>query len=75
MPIFEFKCKECGSKFEKIVFKQLEEAEIKCPNCESSQIEKLISAPGSVGVSSGVSSDFSGSSCSTGCCSCSVKTD
>lgn len=61
MPIFEFKCLKCGKKFEKIIFRPLNEVEIICPDCESLEVEKLISAPGSIGASE------SNNSCSTGC--------
>lgn len=69
MPIFEFKCNSCGKSFEKIVFKVLEQERIICPNCGSESCQKLISAPGSVGVGS---SDKSSTvnACSTGCCGC-----
>lgn len=43
MPIFEYKCKSCGHKFEELVLEEREK--IQCPKCKSSQLEKLISAP------------------------------
>lgn len=74
MPIYEFKCKKCGKHFERIVFKPLNEVEVICPNCESKEIEKQISAPGSVGVSE-KSAVSSAPSCSAGCCGCPSKFD
>jgi putative FmdB family regulatory protein len=65
MPIFEFTCNKCGKSFEKILFKPLENASIVCPECGSSDIQKLISAPGSVGVKGGSNDSHS---CSGGCC-------
>ncbi len=67
MPIFEFKCNVCGRMFEKIVFKRLEDCEIVCPDCQSKDVQKLISAPGSVSGSSNESYS------SGGCSSCSSK--
>ena len=49
MPIFEYRCQKCGVKYEKIVFNR-EAPPPECPGCGSAEVEKLISAPGSVGV-------------------------
>lgn len=40
MPIFEYKCRKCGHKFEKLVFGK---EEIKCPKCQSTFLDKLFS--------------------------------
>ena len=40
MPIFEYKCKKCGFKFEKLV---LGKEKIQCPKCKSTSLEKLFS--------------------------------
>ena len=42
MPLFEFICKKCGTKFEKIVF-SINNDEIKCPECNSGEVEKQFS--------------------------------
>ncbi len=49
MPIFEFKCKKCGEVFESFIMKGAEN--INCPKCNSSEVEKLISAPNISGSS------------------------
>ena len=41
MPIFEYQCRECGSKFEKISYTS--STEVLCKNCSSPQVEKLLS--------------------------------
>jgi len=41
MPVFEYKCKKCGFKFEKLVFG---EEKIQCPKCKSTSLEKLFSS-------------------------------
>ena len=41
MPIFEYRCRECGTKFEKIVNSTATEAV--CKSCESPQVDKLLS--------------------------------
>lgn len=44
MPIFEYFCRHCGNKFEKIVYKSTDDYP-KCPACESENTEKLDSVP------------------------------
>ncbi len=62
MPIFEYKCNKCSEEFEKLVFgRQI----VKCPQCDSGDIKKKLSAFGM----SGVEKPFSGYS-SSGCTSC-----
>lgn len=52
MPIYEYKCRGCNNQFAKLVFNQ--DTKIECPSCKSDEVEKLISAIGSVsGGSSG----------------------
>lgn len=46
MPLFEFKCRNCGKVFEELVFSsRVSEDEIICPHCGMTRAEKLISAP------------------------------
>jgi putative FmdB family regulatory protein len=66
MPIYEYVCKECGSKFERMV--RLSEADKRpeCPRCGSDQTNKQLStiasrlAPQGAGAAAS-----SGSSCSS----------
>ena len=47
MPIYEYRCQECGEKFEKIVRSMNNpEPEIKCPKCGGRKVEKFLSAFG-----------------------------
>ena len=55
MPIFEFKCKNCGEKFEKLVF-STDKDKIKCPKCKSEDVSKVFSVFASKGASSGCTS-------------------
>ncbi|KJR95950.1 MAG: FmdB family transcriptional regulator [Peptococcaceae bacterium BRH_c4a] len=43
MPIFEFRCLECGNIFEKLFIKTGEEVIIECPKCKSPSFERVIS--------------------------------
>jgi len=41
MPIFEYRCEECGHKFEAILFG---EQKAECPKCHTAKLEKQLSA-------------------------------
>nr|HID58785.1 zinc ribbon domain-containing protein [Desulfobacterales bacterium] len=43
MPIFEFRCLECGNIFEKLLTSSNEKAEMECPECRSTTFERVIS--------------------------------
>ncbi|UCD98771.1 MAG: zinc ribbon domain-containing protein [Chloroflexota bacterium] len=67
MPIFEFKCKECGTPFEELVRSASSVGEIVCPFCGSTEVNKQISTFAS--SVSGSTSSFTSSaaaSCSSG---------
>jgi putative FmdB family regulatory protein len=47
MPIYEYRCLECGEKFEKLVRSMNNpEIELKCPECGGQKVEKLLSSFG-----------------------------
>jgi putative FmdB family regulatory protein len=48
MPIFEFRCLQCGNLFEKLFINPKEEVELKCPGCGSDSFERVISKANSV---------------------------
>jgi len=56
MPLFEYSCRKCSQRFERLVF-GAETPE--CPSCGSPDLEKLLSAF-AVGGGSGSSGDFGG---------------
>ena len=59
MPIFEFTCRKCKHNFEELIsHAELEAGELKCPACQSKQVERGLSAfatggTGSTGGNSG----------------------
>ena len=46
MPIYEFKCTECGNDFEELV--RTNSQKIACPNCGSRKIDRKLSVIGAV---------------------------
>lgn len=42
MPIFDYRCKECGEISE--ILLRSEDAEVRCPSCGSGDMERLVSA-------------------------------
>lgn len=43
MPVYEYKCKQCGTTFQVLKSISKKDEEQKCPNCGSIQTERLIS--------------------------------
>jgi putative FmdB family regulatory protein len=41
MPIYEFECEECGTRFEELLTD--ESADVACPSCGSARIRRLMS--------------------------------
>jgi len=69
MPTYVYKCKDCNTKYEVFHKTIEEEAEIKCPVCESENSQKLITAANFSGFSSVKSVESSSApSCSSGMC-------
>jgi putative FmdB family regulatory protein len=74
MPIFEYKCTDCGREFEAFVTGERTAA---CPACRGANLAKLLSSPGMVGASAGPTrgrsepADFpSNGACGAGTCGC-----
>ncbi|MDD4816712.1 MAG: zinc ribbon domain-containing protein [Victivallaceae bacterium] len=70
MPIFEYKCAECGEKFEKIV--RSSDEQTGCPACQSHNVKRLFSGfavGGSDNCRNAESCGHSGShECGSCCC-------
>ncbi|HJZ99484.1 MAG TPA: zinc ribbon domain-containing protein [Candidatus Solibacter sp.] len=43
MPIFEYRCQDCGTKFEKLVRRSTEVAGLECPSCGKQHLEQELS--------------------------------
>jgi putative FmdB family regulatory protein len=71
MPIYEFVCQECKKIFELLAIKEGDLVEIKCPTCDSDNLERMLSK---VTVTPRGNSDkkqtpVENRSCSSGTCS------
>lgn len=66
MPVFEYKCDDCGTKYDFFHKSSLNQQEVTCPKCGSAKNKKLFSA---FATSNSGDSDFSSSSCASGNCS------
>ncbi|RME23268.1 MAG: zinc ribbon domain-containing protein [Candidatus Zixiibacteriota bacterium] len=53
MPLYEYKCRDCGAQFEELV--SASDASVRCPKCGSEQTERQLSvfAAGNTGTSGG----------------------
>jgi putative FmdB family regulatory protein len=73
MPIYEYRCRECGHAFAELV-RRADVPPPACPQCRAQDTEKLMSLIGGVHVGAARTSCPSGPTCATaaggGCRSC-----
>lgn len=76
MPIHEFRCTSCDYTFELLLMSRDEMEDVRCPRCQSPDIDKLMSAanvtagdPASSGGTSSAAPQAQHRSCGTGSCS------
>ena len=68
MPLFEFKCDDCGEEFETLVLNS--EDNVECSKCNSFNLTKMVSSFGLNLSNNNTSSDIDdsfGCGCHTGC--------
>ena len=47
MPLYDFKCIDCNAQFQHLELPPISETlELTCPDCQSTNTQKMISAPG-----------------------------
>ncbi|MDW8059318.1 MAG: zinc ribbon domain-containing protein [Thermomicrobium sp.] len=63
MPIYEYRCRHCGSRFEKLVRLSQATQPISCPSCGADDAERLLSTFAAQSSGSAMSTS---ASCSTG---------
>ena len=45
MPLYDFACDDCGTKFERLVRKEAEIATVHCPKCGGEHVGRELSLP------------------------------
>lgn len=81
MPVFEYKCEECNTKYEVLHKSSINQDEVTCPNCHSTKNKKLLStfkasmssgkdSPYCEGGNCGLPQASSGCGCGSGGCGC-----
>ncbi|HEY1336984.1 MAG TPA: zinc ribbon domain-containing protein [Bryobacteraceae bacterium] len=58
MPLYEYLCKKCGKRFEKLRRMQDADREQECPECLSQEVERLVSTFAAGGCSPSGSGRF-----------------
>lgn len=60
MPIYEYACRKCRKSFEELILRKADEAEVRCPACESRRVERLLSRPAATRSGGGPSASAPG---------------
>ena len=45
MPLFDYSCEDCGTKFERLVRREVDIAEVNCPSCGHDSVKRELSLP------------------------------
>lgn len=68
MPIYEYRCTQCGHEFQKLVYGQ---TTVACPSCRSPQVRRTLSVFGIRGGAQPVATEGGGGGCcGPGGCGC-----
>ena len=70
MPIYEFQCNQCHTKFDEYFRSASEQKKLFCPSCQSDYVQKIFSV---FGMSIGSNADNISDSTSGGCGSCTAS--
>ena len=70
MPIFEFRCSECGHIFEKLFVSSSEETTLACPRCGCESLDRVVSRTNYAvgGGSGGKGPSMTANTCRSGSC-------
>ena len=55
MPMYEYRCKKCGERFEMLRRMSDADKDLVCPKCESEEVERMVSTFASTGGGCGPS--------------------
>ncbi|MDH4270351.1 MAG: zinc ribbon domain-containing protein [Candidatus Aminicenantes bacterium] len=51
MPLYEYRCRDCGRVTEVLVRSQSPETDVRCPGCGGNNLLKIVSQPAVISVS------------------------
>jgi putative FmdB family regulatory protein len=68
MPIYEYRCNDCGSKYEVLHLTREVIDDVVCPECTSTQHHRLMSATNVSTSGMGKKSEPGMPPCASGCC-------
>jgi len=68
MPIYEYSCQDCGTKFEKLVRRTAEASDLACPSCGEKRLQQELSTF-AAHASNGSSKSADMPTCPSGQCS------
>jgi putative FmdB family regulatory protein len=60
MPLFEFRCRDCGSRFEVLTSYEQSEGHMLCAQCQSANVRKLVPLVARRGTRSDFGDSFGG---------------
>ena len=63
MPIYEYRCKSCGQSYSELVRMGTKPEEVRCPQCDEYQSERLFSAFATSGSTLSTSTSASSAGC------------
>lgn len=63
MPMYEFRCRDCGERFEELRSVNEPDAGVECPQCGGGRVERLLSSFATSGGASQSGGSSGGSSC------------
>jgi len=58
MPLYEYRCQNCGKSFEMLRKMQDADRELECPDCRSDELERLLSTFSAGGCTASPSGRF-----------------
>jgi len=53
MPMYDFRCRECDTRFEELVRGSSDQENVRCPSCGSAEVQRQVSAAALMGGASG----------------------
>ncbi|MCC6590088.1 MAG: zinc ribbon domain-containing protein [Bryobacterales bacterium] len=58
MPLYEYRCQTCGKRFEMLRRMSDSDRDLRCPECESKEVERLLSTFATGGCTPNASGGF-----------------